>query len=58
MKVSELIAILQVAKSDAEVRIMQPRHWVKRQPDMTPTRLLKVSVWHDGSIVQFDTMGG
>ena len=56
MKNSELIAILQVAKPDAEIRIIQPRHWVKKQPDKTQTKLLKVSVWHDGRIVQFETM--
>lgn len=56
MKNSELIAILQVAKPDAEIRIIQPRHWVKKQPDKTMTKLLKVSVWHDGSAVQFETM--
>lgn len=56
MNVQELIALLQVAKPNAEVRIIQPRHWVKKQPDKKMTKLLKVSVWHDGSIVQFDTV--
>lgn len=56
MKASELIALLQVAHPDAEIRITQPRHWVKKQPDRTITKLLKVSVWHDGRLVQFETM--
>lgn len=56
MKAKELIALLQIAKPDAEISIIQPRRWVKKQPDRTLTKLLSVSVWHDGRLVRFETM--
>ena len=56
MKASELIALLQVAQPDAEIQIVQPRSWVKKQPDKTMTKLLMVSVWHDGRLVRLETM--
>ena len=56
MNASELIYILQAAKPNASIQITQPRHWVKKQPDKTNTRVLRVSVWHDGSSVHIETM--
>jgi len=56
MKARELIALLQVARPDAEIDVIQPRRWVKKQPDRTRTKLLSVTVWHDGRIVRFETM--
>lgn len=56
MNASELIALLQVAQPDAEIQIIQPRCWVKKQPDKTMTNLLMVSIWHDGRIVRLETM--
>lgn len=56
MKVSELIYLLQAAQPDADVQIIQPRTWTKKQPDRTMTSILMVSVWHDGRIVRLETM--
>lgn len=56
MNASELIALLQVAQPDAKIQIVQPRSWVKKQPDKTMTKLLMVSIWNDGSIVRLETM--
>ena len=55
MKVSDLITLLQQANPNGDVRIMQPRSWIKKQPDQRKTSIISVEVWHDLSRVTIYT---
>ena len=44
MNVGELMKFLAVCDQDAPIKIKQPRHWVKKQPDMKNTSIISVEV--------------